>query len=48
MPSLRPLLPTLLFALAATAASAAPALLNVSYDVTREFYRDYNTAFIAH
>ena len=24
------------------------ALLNVSYDVTREFYRDYNAAFAAH
>ena len=23
-------------------------LLNVSYDVAREFYKDYNTAFIAH
>ncbi|MES2187704.1 MAG: sulfate ABC transporter substrate-binding protein [Pseudomonadota bacterium] len=31
------------------AASAAPAqtLLNASYDVAREFYKDYNTAFIA-
>lgn len=29
--------------------SAAPSqLLNVSYDVTREFYRDYNEAFEAH
>jgi sulfate/thiosulfate transport system substrate-binding protein len=28
--------------------SAAPALLNVSYDVSREFYKDYNAAFIAH
>src|SRR5688572_2046465 len=23
-------------------------LLNVSYDVTREFYQDYNAAFVAH
>ncbi|MEY3998689.1 MAG: hypothetical protein RLY60_1501, partial [Pseudomonadota bacterium] len=23
-------------------------LLNVSYDVSREFYKDYNAAFIAH
>jgi sulfate transport system substrate-binding protein len=36
-------------ALAAAAAQAAPvALLNVSYDVTREFYRDYDAAFAAH
>ena len=40
-----------LSALALTAASAARAqttLLNVSYDVAREFYKDFNTAFIAH
>src|ERR1700712_1012893 len=40
-----------LAALAATALAtqAAPAaLLNVSYDVTREFYKDYDAAFIAH
>jgi len=29
-------------------ASAQQTLLNVSYDVAREFYKDYNTAFIAH
>ena len=33
---------------AASAASAQTSLLNVSYDVAREFYRDFNTAFIAH
>ncbi|MFT3869451.1 MAG: sulfate ABC transporter substrate-binding protein [Nibricoccus sp.] len=27
---------------------AAANLLNVSYDVTREYYKDFNTAFIAH
>ncbi len=33
----------------ALATQAAPAtLLNVSYDVTREFYKDYDAAFIAH
>lgn len=32
--------------LASTASAAEPALLNVSYDVTREFYRDYNAAFV--
>lgn len=30
----------------ASSAYADTALLNVSYDVTREFYREYNTAFI--
>ena len=35
-------------ALAATAASAQTTLLNVSYDVAREFYKDYNAAFVAH
>ncbi|UUX96034.1 sulfate ABC transporter substrate-binding protein [Aquabacterium sp. J223] len=29
-------------------AQAAPPLLNVSYDVSREFYKDYNRAFAAH
>jgi sulfate transport system substrate-binding protein len=29
-------------------ARADVTLLNVSYDVTREFYKDYNAAFIAH
>jgi sulfate transport system substrate-binding protein len=34
---------------AAGAASAQPStLLNVSYDVAREFYKDYNAAFVAH
>jgi sulfate transport system substrate-binding protein len=34
---------------AASAVQAAPVtLLNVSYDVTREFYKDYDAAFIAH
>jgi len=34
---------------AALAAQAAPVtLLNVSYDVAREFYKDYDAAFIAH
>ena len=27
---------------------AATTILNVSYDVTREFYKDYNRAFAAH
>ena len=29
-------------------ALAQDKLLNVSYDVAREFYKDYNAAFIAH
>jgi len=45
-------LKTLFAALALTASAVAsaqsPALLNVSYDVAREFYKDYNQAFIAH
>jgi sulfate transport system substrate-binding protein len=32
----------------APAQAAGPALLNVSYDVAREFYKDYNAAFIKH
>ncbi|HYP18201.1 MAG TPA: sulfate ABC transporter substrate-binding protein, partial [Opitutus sp.] len=32
----------------ASAAQANTTLLNVSYDVTREFYKDYNAAFTAH
>lgn len=31
-----------------SAAVAEQSLLNASYDVAREFYKDYNTAFIAH
>ncbi len=33
---------------AGLAAAAGPTLLNVSYDVSREFYKDYNAAFAAH
>ncbi|WP_399682908.1 sulfate ABC transporter substrate-binding protein [Xenophilus sp.] len=35
-------------ALAGNAFAQASQLLNVSYDVAREFYKDYNTAFVAH
>ena len=52
MPVRRSVLRTLAlaaFAAAALAAQAAPVtLLNVSYDVAREFYKDYDAAFIAH
>ena len=34
-------------ALAAAGATSAQTLLNVSYDVAREFYKDYNAAFVA-
>jgi len=42
------LLAALALALALPAAAQTQALLNVSYDVTREFYKDYNAAFIRH
>ncbi len=35
------------FALAATGAASAQTLLNGSYDVAREFYKDYNAVFTA-
>jgi len=42
-------LPTLAaLSLATIAEAAGPSLLNVSYDVAREFYKDYNAAFIKH
>ncbi len=34
--------------LSLSAAAAGPTLLNVSYDVSREFYKDYNAVFAAH
>jgi len=40
------LLGSLLFGLASLA--SAQTLLNVSYDVSREFFKDYNAAFVAH
>ncbi len=41
-------LPALALAGLGVPARAATSLLNVSYDVSREFYKDYNTAFAAH
>lgn len=38
----------MLFAGLPAVSSAAPTLLNVSYDVSREFYRDYDAYFTAH
>lgn len=47
--SVRSCLALAAFVLASPAMQAAPAtLLNVSYDVSREFYKDYDAAFIAH
>ncbi len=37
-----------LLGLSSLAHAAGPTLLNVSYDVAREFYKDYNAAFIKH
>jgi len=37
-----------LLATMASTAAAETTLLNVSYDVTREFYRDYNTVFVGY
>jgi sulfate/thiosulfate transport system substrate-binding protein len=34
--------------LAVSSLASAQTLLNVSYDVAREFYKDYNAAFVAH
>jgi sulfate transport system substrate-binding protein len=34
--------------LAASTLASAQTLLNASYDVAREFYKDYNAAFVAH
>lgn len=34
--------------LAASTFASAQTLLNVSYDVSREFYKDFNAAFVAH
>ena len=35
-------------ALATGGLASAQTLLNGSYDVAREFYKDYNAAFVAH
>ena len=34
-------------ALTATQFASAQTLLNASYDVSREFYKDFNTSFVA-
>jgi sulfate transport system substrate-binding protein len=45
--SRRALLLATLMGAALPALAAGPTLLNVSYDVSREFYKDFNTAFAA-
>src|SRR6187549_644976 len=42
------LLSGLLLASAGFASAQTTTLLNASYDVAREFYKDYNAAFVAH
>jgi sulfate transport system substrate-binding protein len=46
--ALRTLLAGLLLAATGLASAQQTTLLNGSYDVAREFYKDYNAAFIAH
>ncbi|MCX7278103.1 MAG: sulfate ABC transporter substrate-binding protein [Burkholderiales bacterium] len=46
--ALRTLLSGLLLAATGLASAQQTTLLNGSYDVAREFYKDYNAAFIAH
>ena len=43
---IKTLIGTLVLA-ASGVASAQTSLLNASYDVAREFYKDYNAAFVA-
>jgi sulfate/thiosulfate transport system substrate-binding protein len=45
---LRAALPILALGTGLPAVAAGQSLLNVSYDVSREFYKDFNTAFAAH
>jgi sulfate transport system substrate-binding protein len=46
--SRRSLLATALTLASGVSFAAGPTLLNVSYDVAREFYKDYNAAFVRH
>jgi sulfate/thiosulfate transport system substrate-binding protein len=46
MKSLKPLFAS--FVLASASVASAQSLLNVSYDVSREFYKDLNAAFVVH
>ena len=44
---IKTLIASLALAASGLASAQANSLLNVSYDVAREFYKDYNQAFIA-
>ena len=46
--SLKSLVSALALAALAGAAQAETTLLNASYDVAREFYKDFNAAFVKH
>ncbi len=46
--NIKTLLATVALAASAVASAQTTTLLNVSYDVAREFYKDYNAAFVAH
>lgn len=46
--SMKNLLAALALAAGGIAGAQAQTLLNASYDVAREFYKDYNAAFVAH
>ncbi len=46
--SFKALITAVALAASGLAAAQTPSLLNVSYDVAREFYKDYNQAFMAH
>ena len=45
---IKTILATLSLAVAGAASAQGTGLLNASYDVAREFYKDYNAAFVAH
>ena len=45
---IKALIATAILAACGAAAAQTTTLLNGSYDVAREFYKDYNAAFIAH
>ena len=47
-PATRRVVLVALLGLGGLARAAGPTLLNVSYDVAREFYKDYNAAFVRH
>ena len=46
--TLRAAVSALALVAAGVASAQTTSLLNVSYDVSREFYKDVNTAFVAH